>query len=488
MFSAWDWLVVASYFAAMAGIGFYFSRRNRNFEDFMFGGGDMPWLAVGVSLIATSVSASTFLGYPADSYAQDMRLIMLNAGSLLAIGIIAIVFIPRFRRSHIDSAYELLEKRFSRPVRKLAAVLYSLHLLLRMGLLIYVPSLVLKDILHAPLWISICIMSAAAILYTYHGGLKAVTWTDVIQFLIFFGTGCLALWICAQRIGSWHEAFHAASLAGKTRWHDFTFDPASARNFWSAGVVYACFEVAIRGCDQQFVQRYLSCRNVREANFSSFLSGLLGIAVGLTFFLLGAFLFVYYQVKHAAPLPVHDVNQVFPYFILTTLPPGTKGVLVAALLAAAMSSQSSALTALSNTTVIDFLGPTRERGLRSARKWVVIWGILGALAAFICTLGNISILTKALFFTSLFTGPLLGLFLLAFFRPGLNPQAVLYAAVGGMLFLLLFLKIPVLPAQAWKPVYEVSWPWNPLISTTATVVFAQVLNPFFPKRTALPAG
>jgi SSS family solute:Na+ symporter len=181
---------------------------------------------------------------------------------------------------------------------------------------------------------------------------------------------------------------------------------------------------------------------------------------------------------------VTDVNQVFPHFILTTLPSGAKGILVAAILAAAMSSQSSALTALANTTVIDFLRrpPGEVRGFLSARRWVLIWGGFGTLAAFLCAFGDASILKKALFFTSLFTGPLLGLFLLAFFRPHLHPTAVLASACGGMAILLLFLKIPILPEGVWKPLYPVSWPWNPLISMTATLVLAHVLSAFFPRR------
>ncbi len=482
MFSIYDWVVVGLYFAGMAAIGAYFSRRNRDFKDFMFGGGSMPWLAVGISLIATSVSATTFLGNPADAFANDMRLLMLGGGGLLAIAIVWFLFIPRFRSSGVSSAYELLELRFSRPVRLLAATLYSLHLVLRTGLLIYVPALVLERILAVPLWATILIMSAAAMLYTYHGGIKAVTWTDVVQFCVFFGAGLAALWICADAIGGFGEAMRLAGDADKTRWFSAEFNPASDRTLISAVGAYLFFELAIRGCDQQFVQRYLSCRSVREANLSSLASGVLGIAVGLLFFLLGAFLFVYYRVAEIAPLPVTEINQVFPHFILTTLPVGAKGLLVAAIFAAAMSSQSSALTALSNTTVADFLRGRTEHadgGLRSARLWVLVWGVMGAIAAFIASLGDISILQKALFFTSLFIGPLLGLFLLAFFRPNLNPSAVFAGAIGGMLFLLLFLNIPVLPEGAWNPPFGgiFSWPWNPVLSMTATLVFAHALHP-----------
>ncbi len=489
MFTPWDWAVVALYFGAMAGIGAWFSRRNRDFGDYMFGGGNMPWLAVGISLIATSVSASTFLGNPADAFARDMRLLMLGGGGLLAVAVVGVVFIPRLRASGIHSAYELLERRFSRPVRLLAAGLYSLHLVLRTGLLIYVPSLVIERLLGVPLWASILAMSVAAILYTYHGGIRAVTWTDVIQFAVFFGAGLAALWICADRLGGFGEAFRLAGGAEKTRWFGAEWNPASDRNLWSAVLAYSVFELAIRGCDQQFVQRYLSTRSTRAANLSSVASVILGVAVGVVFFLIGAFLFAYYRLAELAPLPVSDVNQVFPHFILTTLPAGVKGLLVAAILAAAMSSQSSALAALSNTTVVDFFGKgATEHGLRPAKKWVLVWGLVGTAAAFLASLGNVSILSKALFFTSLFTGPLLAMFLLAFFRPGLAPRAVFAGAVGGMLVLLLFLDIPLLPPGAWTPPFGgiFSWPWNPLIAATATGVIAHVLNPVFHRRGAIP--
>lgn len=480
MFGIFDWLVVALYFAAMAAIGAHFSRKNRDLKDYLFGGGNMPWLAVGISLIATSVSASTFLGNPADAFARDMRLLMLGGGSLLAIAVTSLVFIPRFRASGITSAYELLEQRFSRPVRLLAATLYSLHLLLRTGLLIYVPALVVERILNIPLAASILIMSVAAVLYTYHGGIKAVTWTDVVQFGVFFGAGLAVLWVCVDRLGGFGTAWELAAGAGKTRWFDGTWNPADERTVWSAVGAYAVFELAIRGCDQQFVQRYLSTRDTRAANLSSLASGLLGVAVGIVFFLIGALLFAYYRVAELAPLPVSDVNQVFPHFILTTLPSGLKGLLVAAILAAAMSSQSSALTALSNTTVVDFLkhDGSGNSGLAPAKRWVLIWGAAGTLAAFAASAGNVSILTKALFFTSLFIGPLLALFLLAFFRPSLAPRAVFAAAIGGMLTLLLFLDIPLFPPGTWNPPFGglFSWPWNPLIALTASVVLAHIFN------------
>jgi SSS family solute:Na+ symporter len=477
VFGFWDWSVVALYFAVMAGIGVYFSRRNRNLKDFMFGGGNMPWLAVGISLIATSVSASTFLGNPSNSFANDMRLLMLNFGAVAAIFIVGAVFIPRYRASGISSAYELLEMRFSRPVRTVAAALYSCHLLLRAGMLLFGPALILKAMLGIPIWASISLMAAGSIVYTYFGGIRAIAWTDVLQFSIFMGSGILIIWYCADAIGSFGETFRLASEAGKTRWFDATWDPASARNIWSAGVAYIAFEVAIRGCDQQFVQRYLACRSTREANYSSISSVLLGVCVGLVFFSVGASLYVYFEVKFPQALPEGlGANDVLPHFIMNILPTGVKGLLGAAIMGEALSSLNSLYAALSNTTVTDFLRKKGEaaQGLADAKRWVLIWGALATLVAFVVAQSDQSLLDTALFFTSLFTGPLLALFLMAFFRPGLSPRAVLPAVLGGMVTLLLFLKIPMLPQ--WEPVYPVAWTWNPLIAMTATVVIAHVFN------------
>jgi SSS family solute:Na+ symporter len=348
-----------------------------------------------------------------------------------------------------------------------------------MGMLIYGPSLVIMKMTGAPFWLAAAALAAFAMLYTSLGGIKAATASDVVQFCIFFGGGLLCIWFCVKGVGSFSETWRLAGEAGKTRWLDFTIDPSSERNFLSAAIVYTVFEVAIRGCDQQFVQRYLSTKDTRSANLSSITSSLLGICVGVLFFTVGAFLYVYFQVAHVVALPALKVNEVLPWFIVNELPVGIKGLLVAAILAADMGALSSVLTALSNTTVVDLRAkPQGDAGvtLGNARKWVLLWGALGLAASFVCALGDVSILGKALFFTSLFTGPLLSLFLLAFFRPGLHPRAVLFSVFGGIGTLLLFVKIPVLPEGMWTPLYPISWPWNPLVSASATIVLANVLD------------
>ncbi len=483
MFTLLDWIILAAYILLSVAVGLWASRGRKNYGEYMRGGGSMPWIAVGISLIATSVSATTFLGNPAESYLNDMSFLMNNAGALIAIGVVGWVFIPRIRAAKISSAYELFEVRFSPGVRRLAAVFYCLHLLLRMGILLYAPSLVLAPILGIDIRLAILITAAVSTLYTWFGGFKAVVWTDVMQFAVLFGGGVFALWVLSRGVGGFDAMFEMAAAAGKTKFFDaLDWNPANARNLLSAGIAYAFTEISIRGCDQQFVQRYLSCDSVKSANASSVLSMVLGVFVSVLFFLVGAGLFVYYRVAAVHPLPASIApNEVFPYFIVHSLPAGATGLVVAAIYAAAMSSLSSAINALGNTTVKDILLVRSESAatLSKARLWTVLWALLSTGAAFLAvSMQSDSLLKSALFFTGLFTGPLLALFLLAFFAPKLKTWQICAGVCCGMLSILLFNRIPAVPA--YRPPLDgmLCFFWNPVVSCIVTFFISRGVGLF----------
>ena len=454
MFTALDWIVLVAYLLLSIAIGLFVSRGNKNLKEYMLGGGSIPWVAVGISLIATSVSATTFLGAPADVYGDNMTFLMFQIGAFISIVVVGLVFIPKFRTSGINSAYELFEVRFSRPVRRLAAIFYCLHLLLRTGIL---------------------------------GGIKAVIWTDVMQFVVFFGGGVLVLILISNAVGGFGEMATLASEAGKTKWWDASMDISNARTLVSAGFAYAILEIAIRGCDQQFVQRYLSCKDVKAANRSSILSMVLGCAVSILFYWVGAALYVYYQKAHVAALPEGlGQNDVFPYFIVNGLPVGVTGLIVAAICAAAMSSLSGAINSLGNTSERDFLNWDENSGiggLKRAKIWTVVWGVLGVFFALFAATQQGSLLKNALFFTGLFTGPLLGMFVLAFYADKvfgtgagkLRGWAVVVAVICGMCSLILVQGIPAFGVPAVLGGIF-SWPWMPFISMTTTIVVALLVN------------
>jgi SSS family solute:Na+ symporter len=296
---------------------------------------------------------------------------------------------------------------------------------------------------------------------------------------VFFGGGVLVLVLIENAVGGFGEMAALASEAGKTKWWDASFDISNARTLVSAGFAYAVLEIAIRGCDQQFVQRYLSCKDVKAANRSSVLSMVLGCAVSILFYWVGAALFVYYKISKVAALPDGlGQNDVFPYFIVNGLPVGVTGLIVAAICAAAMSSLSGAINSLSNTSEHDFLGWGESEGiggLKRAKIWTVVWGVLGVFFALFAATQQGSLLKNAIFFTGLFTGPLLGMFLLAFFVKGLRSWQVIVAVLCGMASLVLIQGIPAFGVPAVLGGIF-SWPWMPFISMTTTILVALILK------------
>ena len=473
-----DWFLLFLYMAGTIGLGLWVSRSNRSSKDYLLGGGQMGWFVIGISLIATSMSASTFLGLPTYSYDHSFALLLNQVGALVSVVIVARIFIPRYRRGHLSSAYELLEVSFGKSVRRLGAVLYCFHLLLRSGILIFGPALVLSKVMDMSIESTICWTALISMIYTAFGGLKAVVLTDTIQFLVLLLGAALTLFTLHQ-LGGWSELWAMASEVGRTSilpqqntvhaW----FSPALADSFFSAAVIYTVLEVAIRGCDQQFVQRYLACSSSKEAVRSSYLSILVGIPAAIAFFSIGALLYAYYQ-KIGLTMPA---NEAFPHFIMTELPSGVRGLLVAAIFAASMSSFDSAISALNNTTLVDLMDIDGDSPKSlSVARWVSIpWGVGALLAALLAAWAGQGLLYQALYFTSLFTGPLLALITMAMFRPSLHSRSVIGGVVLGMLLLVL-----VAPPSwlAWHDPW-LSWPYNPLVSCVGTWLSALTLECFY---------
>jgi len=471
-----DWTAIIMYALIMVGIGWYFSRRNKTASDYMHAREKHSWWSLGISLVATSVSATTFLGNPSESYSRDLAYLIFGLGSVLSLLAVNYLIIPRLLESGVSSAYELLQLRFSPGIRKIAALFFSCHLLLRLGILLYGPSLVISQMLSISIWWSVGFMALITIFYTWLGGFSAVIWTDVFQFLILMGGGILALFLLVHLSGGWTEVWTWAQAKGKLRLWDGTWNPSSARNILSAVFAYSIFEVAIRGCDQQFVQRYIASGSAWSAQLSSLSSVLWGLGVAVIFYGIGIGLYVAVDVKNVLHPPLNlQADSLFPWYILSALPSGLAGLLLAGIMAAAMSSLSSGLSALANTTMEDLL--PGEQTVKRARTWIFIWGIAGIISAILAVLTQGSLLSKSLYFTSLFTGPLLALFVCALFFPGVKSKSLYIGIICGLLVLMLFNHPPFIKtgsfdfylfAWPWKPLF--SWPWNPLISLTGSLM------------------
>jgi solute:Na+ symporter, SSS family len=482
-FSTIDWIVLGAYFLIVLLIGAIYRTEREGIFGYFFARGQMPWWAVGFSLIATSVSASTFLGTPAEAYQHDCRLLQLNLGVPISILIVCAVFIPFFRASGATSAYEVLERRFDLKTRTLASVFYIIHVLLRTGILIYGPSIMLARILDLDIRVIIAVVGAVTIAYTAMGGIRAVIWTDVIQFFILFAGGILiCIFVSLDVPGGAGAVLDAARAGGKLRWFDPSWGLANPRNIWATGIAYIALDLAIRATDQQFVQRYLCCRDIPRARFAAISSAVWGLLVAMLFFAVGVFLWGYYHAYPAEFAQITDINMLVPHYVATKLPWGVSGLLVAAVFAAAMSSIDSAINSLATTATIDFyerFGGNKERSLAFARASTIVWGVLGIGFAIYAASFGMNILELALSFTSLFTGALLGIFLLAVAVPWVSGTGAFVGALLGM---------ATLATVTWGLKLPISWPWYPVISAGTAVVAGSLISLAVPRRRAIAAA
>jgi SSS family solute:Na+ symporter len=349
--------------------------------------------------------------------------------------IIARLFLPSYFRGDLLTAYALLERRFGAGTRHVAASLFLVMRALAEGVRVFAASLVLSAVLassipgipHLWLW-SIGLVGVLTLIYTFEGGIAAVIWTDLIQFVIYIGGSLLAAYELVQLTpGGWQGIVDAASAAGKLQVFSFSTDLTVPFTFW-AGVIGGTFLTnASHGTDQLLVQRLLTCRNLRDSQKAIITSGFIVLQQFVLFLGIGIMLFAYYQ---AVPQPALTTNdEIFPRFIVTTLPHGVSGLVIAAIFAAAMSNLSGSLNSLASTTVIDFYQPLAggvpDRRLLSLSRWcTAAWGIVLILIAIVAR-GWGSVFTAGLTVASIVYGPMLGAFVLGVLTTRATPTGVI---------------------------------------------------------------
>jgi SSS family solute:Na+ symporter len=439
-----DWLLLGLYALAVVALGFAARHRQRDSEEFLLGGRALPWPLVGVSILATAFSAASLLGGPGEAFAHGMLWMQLQIGDLLAILIVIWIFLPFLRGLTLDTAYEYLERRFGLAARLFGSALFHLQVIFRTGILLYGPALALATVTGIDVRLAIVVVGIVATLYTVMGGITAVVWTDALQLgIVLLGVGLSAAIIASLLPGGFRGAFAIAAEAGRLEWIDPEQPLSSVRSFWGAAIGYGILSLSVAGTNQQPVQRYLSCESVAAARRAALLGWAVGAVITLMTLGLGVLLFAYYRANPGSIAEGLSGDAIFPHFIATELPAGVKGLLVAAIFAAAMSSLDSALNAMSSATLCDFhdrLGASRaseEQRLRLARRWTIIWGIVG-IAAGLYVAGRGSLLAMAVRYVGYFAGPILGLFLLGFLSPKTGERAALWGcgiSFAGVLFL-----------------------------------------------------
>ncbi|MFW5599470.1 MAG: sodium:solute symporter family transporter, partial [Bacteroidales bacterium] len=438
-FGRLNWAVLAAYLIGMVLLGYYFMRREGGAGDFFTGGGRVPWWAAGMSIYATMLSAITYMAYPAKAFATDWTYYPMLVTILLVSFPVIRYYLPFFRRLNVTSAYEYLERRFNAATRLMASALFIVFMVARMALVLYLPSLALTAVTGIDIYVCIVLMGCVTIVYCTMGGVEAVVWGDVVQGFILVGGAVLAAGFLIFGTEGGFEGFLAiGSEAGKFRLFDWSFDYRSA-TFWVIILGGMANNLISYTSDQTVIQRYLTTKDERSARQSILMNGAMSVGVSIVFFVIGAGLYTFYKTNPAAmDFTMQKADVIFPFFMMSQLPAGVAGLLIAAVFAATMSTISSNINSVATAFSIDFYKRRRPQTgdkemLRVARRACVAAGVIGmTIALLMATWEILSLLDFFQEILGLLSGGLGGLFLMGIFVPRIGGKAALTGFVCGV--------------------------------------------------------
>src|ERR1700737_1271132 len=362
-----DLAIVIVYLLAVTALGMRFRRkqsqaaptagddRNAVTREYFLGGRTAPWWALAFSIVATETSTLTIIGTPAISYAGNLTFLQLVFGYLLGRALIVLLLLPGYFRGEFFTAYALIEKRFGEKMRAVAASTFLITRAIAEGVRVSAIALVLSVVLGTSERFAVVLVIALTISYTLEGGMKAVIWTDVAQLAIYLTGSAVTFWMVLHRIpGGWSEVTQVAAAAGhKLQIFDFSFNLATKYTFWSGLIGGAFLTMATHGTDQIIVQRLLAARNERDSRRALLTSGVSVLIQFTVFLVVGGPLFLFSQ--HTPMLsPGERIDRILPTFLVREMPPGLAGLLLASIIAVAMSNASGSLNSLAASSVLDF--------------------------------------------------------------------------------------------------------------------------------------
>lgn len=477
-FNAADWSIIIVYLLGMIVLGFWFGKDQKNTKDYFLGSKNIPWWGVGFSIVATETSALTFIGVPAMAFGADaLTFIQIVIGYVIARIILAIVLVPHYFKGEIYSPYQLFSQAFGQSARRTAGAFFLLAATLAAGVRVYVTCIPIRLMLgfneSQIIW-AIILFVSLSLVYTYVGGVKAVIWTEAIQFFLFLAGGLFTLFYVPSLLeGGISTAFETAREAGKLHWLNLDFSLSKPYNIWMGIIGGTVFVMSTHGADQLIVQRVLTCKSVKEGRKALILSAVIIFPLFLIFLLAGVMLWVFYQ-----QMPMPDIlknDEIFPRFIIDYVPNILKGCLIVAVLSAAMSSVAAALSALASVSTMDFVKALarKERSdefyLRFSKYSTAFWALILIFLAYLSKEVK-SVLEAAFSLHGLTSGAMLGGLLLAvFWKKGRSTPVVtgMIASLIGMTFIHI----------NYKGVIE--WPWYTLIGTIITIVIAYIVRAIF---------
>jgi solute:Na+ symporter, SSS family len=436
-----DFAVIVVYLVGATLFGLRFQGRQKTVRDYFLAGNEIPWWAISLSIVAAETSTLTIISIPGLAYGSDFRFLQWAFGYLVGRVIVSFLFIPQYFRGELVTAYQLIERRFGQNLRAVTAGLFLVTRAAAEGVRVLAVAIVIRVALAGAMTgmsdfgrdvAAIAIVTLLTLAYTFKGGMAAVVWTDVVQLGIYLAGTVIGLFTILHLVpGGWGTVLATAGAADKFRVFDTSWNLSSTYTLWSGVIGGAFFTAASHGTDQLIVQRLLAARSEGQSKLALLSSGVAVLLQFSLFLLVGAMLFVYYKLFPPAAAFTRT-DMIFPTFVVTRMPHGASGLLIAAILAAAMSNLSAALNSLSSTTVVDFYErfrphSTEARRVTLARRSTVVWGVLLFGLALMARNGG-KVLEMGLSIASVAYGSLLGVFLLGV----LTRRATEVGGIAGM--------------------------------------------------------
>ncbi|HXG54638.1 MAG TPA: sodium:solute symporter [Vicinamibacterales bacterium] len=462
-----DYTVIGVYLLAITAFGSWFARFQKTTRDYFLTDRSVPWWAICFTIVATETSTLSFIGVPAGAYAGNMAFIQIAFGYIVGRVLVSVLFIPAYFRGELFTSYELLQRRFGPSVKNVAAIIFMVTRTLADGIRLFATALVISVVTQLPVTPTVIVLGAAMIVYTVRGGVSAVIWTDVVQMFIYVGGALMVFFGLLQLIpGGWGEVTRTASSHFTV--FNFSTDPKQVYTFWAGLLGGIALTLATHGTDQFLVQRLLSARSAKAASTGLILSGIIVFAQFVLFLVIGAMLYTFYQ-HVALPRPLTRTDEVLPLFVITSLPHGISGFIVAAIVAAALSPSINSLAA---TTVNDFylkyVRPDADEPtlMRVSRRATIFWGIAQITVAVGAQFVTRSVLDAGLGVLSLAAGPVLGAFLVGVLTTRTGTRGMLAGMITGIAVL----------GWVWTT-GATAWTWYALIGASVTSLVALATSP-----------
>ncbi len=471
-----DLLLVAAYLGGITLFGLRFRRKDRSLKSYFLADRTIPWWAIALSIVAAETSTLTIISVPGLAYTGDWGFFELVLGYLLGRVVVCILFLPRYFRGDLLTAYEVIGQRFGSRLHRLTAFLFLFLRAAAEGVRVFAVSIVVGIAIGTNDVISISVICALTLVYTLEGGMAAVIWTDVAQmFLYISGTIVTAVTLGSIVPGGWHAVHLAAAHAGKLTIFHFAVNLTQTYTFW-AGALGGCFlTMAFHGTDQLMVQRLLSAKNLRASQAALLASGVVIAAQFVLFLAIGTGLYFFYALPGSGAASANP-DRIFPSFIVEHLPRGVAGLMIAAILAAAMSNLSAAVNSLSSSSMVDFYLSWRPRASERRRallsRWMTLFWAAVLFVLALLSRGGGPVVETGLSIASVAYGSLLGVFLLGTLCPSATEPGAITGMVCGLAANLLLwrqphaLSLSLGVARITLP--KIAWTWFVLVGSWIT--------------------